>query len=176
MSTPEEHLSASLKFQEYYDTTLRKIGLRAPQPTLGQTVNDYRRETLRTIKRTFLPQNHQAWGGAGRVSLETFLRFRQGWGDWNSRSKWGDWRSSQYLQPPRVQIARDGYLSAERKMTVISRCLFASRATAFFSSSAASLRTMAATWASAPMVPMAIVDARHASIWPQGVSITQNPL
>jgi len=25
---------------------------------LGQTVNDYRRETLRTIKRTFLPQNH----------------------------------------------------------------------------------------------------------------------
>jgi len=58
MTTPEEHLSASLKFQEYYDTTLRKIGLRAPQPTLGQTCNDYRRETLRTIKRTFLPQNH----------------------------------------------------------------------------------------------------------------------
>jgi hypothetical protein len=62
MSTPEEHLSASLKFQEYYDTTLRKIGLRAPQPTLGQTVNDYRRETLRTIKRTFLPQNHPLYG------------------------------------------------------------------------------------------------------------------
>src|SRR5262249_37498146 len=58
MSTPEQHLSASLKFQEYYDNALRKIGLRAPQPTLGQTVNDYRRETLRTIKRTFLPQNH----------------------------------------------------------------------------------------------------------------------
>jgi hypothetical protein len=58
MSSPEEHLSASLKFQEYYDNALRKIGLRAPQPTLGQTVNDYRRETLRTIKRTFLPQNH----------------------------------------------------------------------------------------------------------------------
>jgi hypothetical protein len=58
MSTPEEHLSASLKFQEYYDDTLRKVGMRAPQPTLGQTVNDYRRETLRTIKRTFLPQNH----------------------------------------------------------------------------------------------------------------------
>jgi hypothetical protein len=58
MSTPEEHLSACLKFQEYYDDTLRKVGMRAPQPTLGQTVNDYRRETLRTIKRTFLPQNH----------------------------------------------------------------------------------------------------------------------
>src|SRR6516165_5257589 len=58
MSTPEEHLSASLRFQEYYDETLRKVGLRAPQPILGQTVNDYRRETLRTIKRTFLPQTH----------------------------------------------------------------------------------------------------------------------
>jgi hypothetical protein len=58
MSTPEEHFNASLRFQEYYDATLRKVGMRAPQPTLGTTVNDYRRETLRTIKRTFLPQNH----------------------------------------------------------------------------------------------------------------------
>jgi hypothetical protein len=58
MTTPEEHLSASLRFQEYYDQTLRKVGLRAPQPVLGQTCNDYRRETLRTIKQTFLPQNH----------------------------------------------------------------------------------------------------------------------
>jgi len=58
MSTPEEHLSASLRFQEYYDETLRKVGMRAPQPVLGQTVNDYRRETLRTIKQTFLPPAH----------------------------------------------------------------------------------------------------------------------
>jgi hypothetical protein len=58
MSSPEEHLSASLKFQEFYDNTLRKVGMRAPQPTLGQSCNDYRREVLRTIKRTFLPQNH----------------------------------------------------------------------------------------------------------------------
>src|SRR5262249_28990195 len=58
MSTSEEHLSACLKFQEYYDNTLRKVGMRAPQPTLGQTVNEYSRETLRTIKHTFLPQNH----------------------------------------------------------------------------------------------------------------------
>ena len=61
MTTPEEHLSASLRFQEYYDQTLRKVGLRAPQPVLGQTVNDYRRETLRTIKQTFLPQNHPVY-------------------------------------------------------------------------------------------------------------------
>jgi hypothetical protein len=58
MSTSEEHLSASLKFQEYYDETLRKVGVRAPQPTLGDTVNTYRRETLRNLKRTFLPRNH----------------------------------------------------------------------------------------------------------------------
>jgi hypothetical protein len=58
MSTPEEHYSAARRFQEYFDATLRKVGMRAPQPTLGTTVNDYRREILRTIKRTFLPQNH----------------------------------------------------------------------------------------------------------------------
>jgi hypothetical protein len=58
MSTQEEHLSACLKFQEYFDNTLRKVGMRAPQPVLGTTVNDYRRETLRTIKQTFLPASH----------------------------------------------------------------------------------------------------------------------
>jgi hypothetical protein len=35
-----------------------QFGLKAPQPVLGTSVNDYRRETLRMIKRTFLPQNH----------------------------------------------------------------------------------------------------------------------
>jgi hypothetical protein len=58
MSTPEEHLDAARKFQEFYDSTLRRVGMRAPQPILGTTVNDYRRETLRTIKRTFLPESH----------------------------------------------------------------------------------------------------------------------
>ena len=58
MSSPEEHLSASIRFQEYYDETLRNVGVRAPQPVLGDTVNHYRRETLRNLKRTFLPQNH----------------------------------------------------------------------------------------------------------------------
>jgi hypothetical protein len=61
MSTPEQHFDAARKFQAYYDETLRKVGMRAPQPTLGQTVNDYRRETLRTLKRTFLPQNHDLY-------------------------------------------------------------------------------------------------------------------
>jgi hypothetical protein len=58
VATPEEHFSASKKFQEYYDETLRKVGVRAPQPVLGETVNHYRRETLRSLKRTFLPQTH----------------------------------------------------------------------------------------------------------------------
>jgi hypothetical protein len=59
MSTPEEHFAASRRFQEYYDNALRDVGMRAPQLVLGQTCNDYRRETLRTLKRTFLPQNHE---------------------------------------------------------------------------------------------------------------------
>jgi hypothetical protein len=61
MSTPEQHFDAARKFQAYYDETLRKVGMKAPQPTLGQTVNDYRRETLRTLKRTFLPQVHDLY-------------------------------------------------------------------------------------------------------------------
>jgi hypothetical protein len=59
MASEQQHFDAARKFQEFYDNTLRKVGMRAPQPVLGQKVNDYRRETLRTIKRTFLPQNHQ---------------------------------------------------------------------------------------------------------------------
>ena len=61
MSTPDQHFDAARKFQAYYDETLRKVGMRAPEPTLGQTVNDYRRETLRTLKRTFLPQVHDLY-------------------------------------------------------------------------------------------------------------------
>ena len=61
MATEQEHFDASRKFQAYYDEVLRKIGVRAPQPVLGTTVNDYRRETLRNLKRTFLPQNHDLY-------------------------------------------------------------------------------------------------------------------
>jgi hypothetical protein len=61
MPSEQDHFDASRKFQAYYDETLRKIGARAPQPVLGTTVNDYRRETLRNLKRTFLPQNHDLY-------------------------------------------------------------------------------------------------------------------
>jgi hypothetical protein len=46
------------KYQAFYDETCRKVGTRAPEPVLGQDVNDYRRETLRMMKMRFLPQNH----------------------------------------------------------------------------------------------------------------------
>ena len=58
MSTPEQHFDAARQFQEFYDATFRKVGMRAPQPVSGESVNNYRRETLRNLKRTFLPQNH----------------------------------------------------------------------------------------------------------------------
>ena len=59
MATEQEHFNAARQFQEFYDQTLRKIGAKAPQPVLGTSVNDYRRETLRNLKRTFLPAAHE---------------------------------------------------------------------------------------------------------------------
>src|ERR1700738_5319812 len=58
MPTEQEHFDAARQFQSFYDEALRRVGARAPQPVLGQKVDDYRRETLRQLKRTFLPQNH----------------------------------------------------------------------------------------------------------------------
>jgi len=58
MSTEQEHFDAARKFQAHYDEILREVGARAPPPILGDTVNQYRRETLRNLKRTFLPQTH----------------------------------------------------------------------------------------------------------------------
>ena len=58
MATEQQHFDASKQFQAFYDETLRRVGARAPQPTLGQNVDDYRRETLRQLKRTFLPEAH----------------------------------------------------------------------------------------------------------------------
>jgi hypothetical protein len=61
VATEQEHFNACREFQEYYDQTLRKVGTSAPAPSLGQTVNDYRRETLRQLKRTFLPEIHDLY-------------------------------------------------------------------------------------------------------------------
>jgi hypothetical protein len=59
MATPQDHFDVARSYQAHYDEVLRQVGMRAPQPTLGQTVNNYRRETLRMMKRFFLPQNHE---------------------------------------------------------------------------------------------------------------------
>ena len=61
MSTDQQHFDAARQFQAYYDDTLRKVGTHAPAPSLGQSVNDYRRETLRQLKRTFLPPAHRLY-------------------------------------------------------------------------------------------------------------------
>src|SRR5882757_2217728 len=61
MASEQDHFDASRKFQAYYDETLRRVGMRAPEPVLGQTVNHYRRETLRNLKRTFLPPVHDLY-------------------------------------------------------------------------------------------------------------------
>jgi hypothetical protein len=46
-------------FQERYDNALLPIGVRAPTPVHAQDPNDYRRETLRSLKFAYLPQNHK---------------------------------------------------------------------------------------------------------------------
>ena len=61
MATQQEHYEASRKFQAYYDEALRNVGVRVPAPLLSGTVNDYRRETLRNLKRTFLPLVHDLY-------------------------------------------------------------------------------------------------------------------
>jgi|SRR6516162_2547997 hypothetical protein len=63
MSIPkeQEHFAAARQYQAHYDETLQRIGVHAPSPVLGQSCNDYRRETLRQLKRTFLPQNHDLY-------------------------------------------------------------------------------------------------------------------
>jgi hypothetical protein len=58
ISTAPEHFDAARQWQEYYDTKLRTVGMRAPAPVLGETVGHYRRETLLKAKKAFLPQNH----------------------------------------------------------------------------------------------------------------------
>jgi hypothetical protein len=55
--TEQEHFDRARDYQEYYDNSLREVGVRAPPPKLGQTVNDYRRETLHALQKALL-QKH----------------------------------------------------------------------------------------------------------------------
>jgi hypothetical protein len=54
----QQHFNASREWQAHYENAFRSVGGHVPQPTFGQTANDYRRECCRLFKRTFLPQTH----------------------------------------------------------------------------------------------------------------------
>ena len=62
MASQQQHFDAARKYQEYYSEAVRDVGVRIPEPILGQTVNDYRRETLRHLKVEFLPKTHELYG------------------------------------------------------------------------------------------------------------------
>jgi hypothetical protein len=74
--TEQDHFNRAREYQEYYQNELSEVGIRIPAPVLGQTVNDYRRETLRNLKRTFLPRDHDLYQvqcrGLKNDSLQAF--------------------------------------------------------------------------------------------------------
>src|SRR5262249_29991565 len=59
MASEQEHFEASRKWQEHLQREVGdEVGLQIPGPTMGQSSNDYLRERMRQLKRTFLPPNH----------------------------------------------------------------------------------------------------------------------
>ena len=59
MATEQEHFDAARQFQAFYDETLRtRRARKLHSQRSGKRVNDYRREILRQLKRTFLPEVH----------------------------------------------------------------------------------------------------------------------
>jgi hypothetical protein len=58
MSTPEQHFDAARQWQERFDTKLSQVGMRCPEPVLGQSVNDFRRDVLIKAKKAFIPRTH----------------------------------------------------------------------------------------------------------------------
>ena len=58
MASPKEHFDAARQWQEHYQKEVEDIGLNIPPPTLGQTTNDYRREMMRLLKKTFDADGH----------------------------------------------------------------------------------------------------------------------
>jgi len=59
MPTRDQHFEVCRKWQEHFDGKLSQVGMRAPEPVLGQTVSDYRRDVLLKAKRAFIPRTHQ---------------------------------------------------------------------------------------------------------------------
>ena len=48
-----------VKWQSFFDEQLHDVGVRASPPVLGQSTADYVRETCRTLKRAYLPENNK---------------------------------------------------------------------------------------------------------------------
>ena len=61
MASPKEHFEASRKWQEHYQKEVEDIGLSIPPPSLGQKTNDYRKEMMRLLKKTFIPPTHDLY-------------------------------------------------------------------------------------------------------------------
>ena len=61
MASPKEHFDASRRWQEHYQKEVEDIGLNIPSPVLGQKTNDYRREMMRLLKKTFIPTTHNLY-------------------------------------------------------------------------------------------------------------------
>jgi hypothetical protein len=61
MATPSQHFDAARRWQEHYQKEVENIGLTIPPPTLGQSTNDYRREMMRLLKKTFIPATHDLY-------------------------------------------------------------------------------------------------------------------
>jgi hypothetical protein len=58
MSDKQQHFDVCRRWQEYFDTALAPIGMKAPVPVLGDSVDSYRRETYRALKNSYLPPVH----------------------------------------------------------------------------------------------------------------------
>jgi hypothetical protein len=59
LTLENEHFAGCRRWQEHYQNAVADIGVRIPAPVLGQSVNEYRCEVLRMLKRSFLPKNNE---------------------------------------------------------------------------------------------------------------------
>jgi hypothetical protein len=61
MTTPlaKDHFRAAVEYRDHYQNMLNELGVRVQDPTLGQSVNQYRCDVLRQLKRTFLPPDNK---------------------------------------------------------------------------------------------------------------------
>jgi hypothetical protein len=79
VSAPTEqlHSDACREWQKFFDDHLRDVGATAQPFIPGQHALDYARESCRTFKHTFLPQNHELykvnWRGLPTDALQALV-------------------------------------------------------------------------------------------------------